>query len=186
MPLAAQGAGGHCRAMTDGVTFRDLEIGDGGWLVERHAVLYARDDGFDASFEALVAEVLAAYIRTRDPASERAFIAVADLRRVGSVFCVRSDEPGVAKLRLFLVEPDWRGRGLGQWLLDACLGFARAAGYRRLRLWTHESHRAACALYARNGFRLVDSRPVRSFGQDLVEQSWEIDLAALAIAGVNR
>jgi GNAT superfamily N-acetyltransferase len=162
--------------MTDEVTLRDLEIGDAGWLVERHAVLYARDEGFDKTFEALVAEILAAYIRTRDPARERAFIAVAEGRRVGSVFCVRSDEPGVAKLRLFLIEPDWRGRGLGRRLLAACLGFAREAGYDRLRLWTHESHRAACALYARSGFRLLDSRPVRSFGQDLVEQSWEIGL----------
>ncbi len=89
---------------------------------------------------------------------------------------MRSGQEGVAKLRLFLLEPEARGRGLGQRLLDACLGFARAAGYRRLELWTHESHRAACALYARNGFRLVGSRPVRSFGQDLVEQTWEIPL----------
>jgi GNAT superfamily N-acetyltransferase len=162
--------------MTDEVTLRDLAIGDAGWLIERHAVLYARDDGFDETFEALVAEILAAYIRNRDPARERAFIAVADGRRVGSVFCVRGDAPGVAKLRLFLIEPDWRGRGLGRRLLDACLGFAREAGYDRLRLWTHESHRAACALYARSGFRLLDSRPVRSFGQDLVEQTWEIGL----------
>ena len=162
--------------MTENVTFRDLAIGDAGWLIERHAVLYARNDGFDASFEALVAEILAGFIRDRDPAIERAFIAWAGDRRVGSVFCVRGEEPGLAKLRLFLIEPEWRGRGLGQRLLDACLGFARSAGYRRLRLWTHESHRAACALYARSGFRLIDSRPVRSFGQDLVEQSWEIDL----------
>jgi GNAT superfamily N-acetyltransferase len=158
------------------VTFRDLEIGDAGWLIERHAVLYARDDGFDATFEALVAEILAAYIRSRDPATERAFIAVEEGRRLGSIFCVQSGDPGIAKLRLFLLEPEARGRGLGQRLLDACLGFARDAGYDRLRLWTHESHRAACALYARNGFRLTESRPVRSFGQDLVEQTWETDL----------
>jgi GNAT superfamily N-acetyltransferase len=158
------------------VTLRDLEIGDAGWLIERHAVLYAREAGFDASFEALVAEILAAYIRNRDPATERAFIAVDDGRRLGSVFCVRSGEPGTAKLRLFLLEPEARGRGLGQRLLDACLGFAREVGYERLRLWTHESHRAACALYARNGFHLTDSRPVHSFGQDLVEQTWEIAL----------
>jgi GNAT superfamily N-acetyltransferase len=158
------------------LTLRDLEIGDAGWLIERHAVLYARDDGFDATFEALVAEILAAYIRDRDPALERAFIAVEDGRRLGSIFCVRSGAPCVAKLRLFLIEPEARGRGLGQTLLDACLGFAKEAGYHSLRLWTHESHRAACALYARNGFRLTESRPVRSFGRDLVEQTWEIAL----------
>jgi GNAT superfamily N-acetyltransferase len=158
------------------VTLRDLELGDAGWLIERHAVLYAREAGFDATFEALVAEILAAYIRNRDPATERAFIAVERGRRLGSIFCVQSDEPGVAKLRLFLLEPEARGRGLGQRLLDACLGFAREAGYRRLRLWTHESHRAACALYTRNGFRLTESRPVHSFGQNLMEQTWETDL----------
>ncbi len=158
------------------VTIRDLEIGDAGWLIERHAVLYAREEGFDASFEALVAEILADYIRTRDPATERAFIAVEGENRLGSVFCVQSGEPGVAKLRLFLLVPDARGRGLGQRLLEACLAFARDAGYRRMRLWTHESHRAACALYQRNGFRLTASAPVHSFGVDLVEQTWEIDL----------
>ena len=158
------------------VTFRDLEPGDAGWLIERHAVLYTRDEGFDATFEALVAEILAAYIRRNDPATERAFIAVEDGRRLGSVFCVQSGEPGVAKLRLFLLIPEARGRGLGQRLLDACLGFAREAGYDRLRLWTHESHEAACALYARNGFELIASCPVRSFGVDLVEQTWEIGL----------
>ena len=162
--------------MAGTVTLRDLEIGDAGWLIEQHAVLYARHDGFDASFEALVAEVLAAFIRTRDPARERAFIAEEDGRRLGSVFCMRSGEPGVAQLRLFLLVPEARGRGLGQRLLDACLGFARGAGYARMRLWTHESHRTACALYARNGFFLTQSRPVRSFGQDLVEQAWEIGL----------
>jgi len=157
-------------------TLRDLEIGDSGWLIERHAVLYAREEGFDATFEALVAEIVAAYIRSHDPATERAFIAVEDGRRLGSVFCVQSGAPGVAKLRLFLLVPEARGRGLGQQLLDACLAFARKAGYTRMRLWTHESHRAACALYAKNGFRRTNAIPVRSFGVDLVEQSWEIDL----------
>lgn len=162
--------------MNDTVILRDLRIGDAGWLIERHGVLYARDEGFDASFEALVAEILAAFIRDHDSATERGWIAEEAGRRLGSIFCVRSGEPGVAKLRLFLLVPEARGRGLGQRLLDECLGFARAAGYRRLKLWTHESHRAACALYARNGFGCTASFPVRSFGVDLVEQTWEIDL----------
>ena len=162
--------------MADDVTLRDLRIGDAGWLIEQHGVLYARDEGFDETFEALVAEILADFIRRHDPASERAFIAERAGQRLGSVFCVQSGEPGVAKLRLFLLVPEARGLGLGQRLLDACLGFARASGYHTLCLWTHESHTAACALYRKNGFALTRSDPVRSFGVALVEQSWEIAL----------
>lgn len=158
------------------VSLRDLAIGDAGWLIQRHGELYADEEGFDASFEALVAEILAGFIRQNDPQTERAFIAVAGKQRLGSVFCVQSGTPGVAKLRLFLLEPDARGLGLGKTLLDACLDFARTKGYRKMELWTHESHRAACALYEKVGFRCTASKPVHSFGVDLVEQAWEIDL----------
>lgn len=161
----------------DRVVLRDLATGDAGWLIQRHGELYARDEGFDATFEALVAEVLAAFIRNRAPETERAWIAEIDGQRLGSVFCVRSDDPGVAKLRLFLVEPAARGLGLGQRLLGACIDFARATGNHTLRLWTHESHRAACALYEKNGFICTRSLPVTSFGIDLVEQTWELKLA---------
>ncbi|KAA0912118.1 GNAT family N-acetyltransferase [Aquicoccus porphyridii] len=154
---------------------RNLEIGDAGWLIEQHGMLYARDEGFDRTFEALVAEVLADFIRHHDPACERAFIAEENGTRLGSIFCVRNDEQ-TARLRLFLLMPEARGRGLGRYLLDTCMGWARDRGYRRMRLSTHESHRAACALYARAGWRCVASKPVRSFGVDLVEQDWEIDL----------
>ena len=154
---------------------RNLEIGDAGWLIEQHGMLYARDEGFDRTFEALVAEVLADFIRHHDPACERAFIAEENGTRLGSIFCVRNDEQ-TARLRLFLLMPEVRGRGLGRYLLDTCMGWARDRGYRRMRLSTHESHHAACALYARAGWRCVASKPVRSFGVDLVEQDWEIDL----------
>lgn len=158
------------------VVLRDLQIGDAGWLIGQHAEVYAQSDGFDASFEALVAEILADFIRNRDPATERAFIAEAGGQRLGSVFCVQSGEPGVAKLRLFFLVPEARGQGLGKDLLAACLQFARDTGYARMRLWTHESHRAACALYASFGFTCVRAEPVTSFGVDLVEQTWEITL----------
>ena len=158
------------------VTLRDLAIGDAGWLIQRHAELYAQDEGFDETFEAVVAEILAAYIRNRNPDTERAFIAVSGTRRLGSIFCVQSGTPGVAKLRLFLLEPEARGLGLGKRLLTECLEYARAKNYRKMQLWTHESHRAACALYQEFGFELTASQPVRNFGVDLVEQTWEIDL----------
>ena len=175
----AVSAMGRLETALDGggeITLRDLGIGDIGWLVQAHGEIYARDEGFDASFEVLVAEILADFARTRDPARERAFIAVEGARRLGSIFCVESDTPGVAKLRLFLVMPEARGRGLGKRLLDACLGFAKTSGYGKITLWTHAEHRAACALYAANGFRLVDEKPVRSFGVSLTEQAWERDL----------
>lgn len=155
------------------IEFRDLAPGDAGWIVRRHAELYAADEGFDAGFETLVAEIVAAYLRDRDPARERGWIAHRGGRRLGSILCVRGPAPDVAQLRLFLVEPDARGQGLGARLLAACLGWARARGYARMALWTHESHRAACALYARDGFTLRSSRPVRRFGRDLVEQHWD-------------
>lgn len=155
------------------VTYRDLAPGDAGWLVQRHAELYARDEGFDASFEALVARILADFIDTRDPAMERAWIAHRGEERLGSIFCVKGDAPGVAKLRLFLLEPVARGQRLGLGLLTRCLGFARDKGYGKIQLWTHESHRAAGRLYAANGFTLTGREAKRSFGQDVVAQYWE-------------
>lgn len=161
--------------MQDDIALRDLATGDAGWLIQRHAELYARDEGFDASFEALVAEILADFIRNHDPGCERAFIAHRGAERLGSVFCVRQDAQ-TAKLRLFLLEPHMRGAGLGRRLLEACMGYASQGGYRRMVLWTHASHRAACALYARAGWRRVSSKPVVSFGVPLEEQGWEVEL----------
>jgi GNAT superfamily N-acetyltransferase len=157
------------------IALRDLKIGDAGWIIQQHGELYARDEGFDQSFEALVAEILVDYIRNHDPACERAWIAEEDGRRLGSIFCVRLNRT-TAKLRLFLLTPEARGKGLGKRLLAACMAYARERGYARMELWTHESHRAACALYARTGWRLVRSKPVHHYGVDLVEQIWDIAL----------
>jgi GNAT superfamily N-acetyltransferase len=153
---------------------RPFTAADLDWIVERHGALYAAAEGFDATFPALVRSIAAAFLAAHDPAREAGWIAEAGGLRAGSIFCV-SEAPGgeTAKLRLFLVEPDWRGTGLAGRLLDTCLGFARGTGYRHIRLWTHESHRAAGRLYARSGFALTDSRPAHSFGVDVVEQTWE-------------
>jgi GNAT superfamily N-acetyltransferase len=158
------------------VEFRPLSIGDAGWLIEQHATAYARDEGFDASFEALVARILGDFIDNHAAPLERAWIAWEGNRRLGSIFCVRGPAPDTAKLRLFFLMPEARGRGVGRQLLELCITHARAHGFGKLALWTHESHRAACALYRARGFELVSSRPVRSFGVDLVEQEWTLDL----------
>jgi GNAT superfamily N-acetyltransferase len=164
------------RSLIRAATLRPFRADDATWLTRAHGDLYARAEGFDASFEALVARILAEFTRDHDPATEHGWIAEGQAGRLGSIFCVRSGDPGVAKLRLFLLLPKARGQGLGRRLLEHCMGFAREAGYRHMRLWTHESHRAACALYARSGFTCTRSEPVRSFGVDLVEQTWEIAL----------
>lgn len=161
--------------MSNGLDLRDLEIGDAGWMVARHAELYASEAGFDITFEALVAEVVARFIRSRDPARERAFIALSGGRRVGCMLCTRLTDD-IAKIRLFLVEPEMRGRGIGRQMLQAAMAFARAHGYRSLAFWTFDGQHAAEALYTSSGFRLVTSHPARSFGREVIEQEWEIVL----------
>ena len=158
------------------VELRDLLPGDAGWLIQQHGEHYAQSDGFDTSFEALVAEILADFLCNKVDGVDRAWIAARGGQRLGSIFCVKSGEPGVAKLRLFYLVPQSRGTGLGQRLLDACIAHARDTGHRKLVLWTHESHRAAGAIYAKNGFKLIASEPVHSFGVDMVQQSWELNL----------
>ena len=154
---------------------RQFHPSDIDWLVERHQTLYARDEGFDETFGPLVRSILEAFVVDHDPSCERGWIAEQDGARLGSIFCVRLTEQ-IAKLRLFLLDPHARGLGLGKRLLQTCMAYARDAGYSDMQLWTHESHEAACALYRASGWRLVASKPVHSFGQDLVEQSWEIAL----------
>lgn len=155
----------------DEVILRPFRPTDLDWLVEQHGLLYTRYDGFDDSFAPLVRSILEGFVAEHDPSCEKGWIAESAELRLGSIFCVRSDAD-TAKLRLFLLLPEARGKGLGRRLLAACMEFAQASGYRGMKLWTHKSHTAACALYARTGWRLQNSKPVRSFGQDLVEQTW--------------
>lgn len=154
------------------VTIRPLQPGDAGWIIGTHGALYARDEGYDHSFEALVARIMADFLDRSDP-EEAAWIAHSGGERLGTISCMREDAV-TARLRLFILLPEARGLGLGQRLHDICVGFARERGYARMVLWTHESHRAACALYAKNGWRLVQSTPARAYGQDVVDQDWEI------------
>jgi GNAT superfamily N-acetyltransferase len=151
--------------------------GDLGWVVMAHGEVYAGEFGWDASFEALVARIVADYAASHDPSREAAWIAEVGDRRVGCIFCVADPEhSGTALLRILLVHPDGRGRHLGRRLVGVCLQFARDAGYERMRLWTNHPLAAARRLYLERGFRLVDEAPHHSFGVDLVGQTYELEL----------
>lgn len=150
-------------------------VKDHDWLVEQHQTLYAQDEGFDDSFGPLVDGILTEFETNIDPQREAGWIARAGDERLGSIFCVKLDKQ-TAKLRMFLLVPGSRGRGVGKQLLRECMGFAKSHGYNRMTLWTHESHRAACALYTKFGWSCVSSKPVVSFGVSLIEQQWEITL----------
>lgn len=154
------------------VTLRAFNPADADWIITRHAALYATEEGYDASFGVLVADIVARFLATHDPMREAGWIAEGAGGRLGSIFVVQ-ETPDTAKLRLVLIEPQARGTGLADRMMRAALEFARTAGYTGMRLWTHESHIAAGRLYARHGFQLVSSTPGQQYGQSVVDQIWQ-------------
>lgn len=160
----------------DAVSIRtELRSGDLGWVTHRHGILYAEEYAWNTEFEALVAGIVADFGKQHDPARERCWFAEIDGQIVGSVFLVKlSDDVG--QLRLMYVEPSARHHGIGSRLIAECLAFAREAGYRTVKLWTNSVLLDARRLYAKTGFRLVQSEPYAAFGHDLVSEFWEIEL----------
>lgn len=162
---------------TRSLSIREHRIGDIGWAIELHGRLYAQEYAWDAGFEALVATLFARFATAHDPVRERCWIAEVDTKRAGCVFVVRNEQdPDAAQLRCLLVDPDARGLGAGRKLVETCLEFARAAGYRRMLLWTNDVLVSARRIYEACGFVLVEETPHHSFGHDLVGQVWAREL----------
>ena len=159
-----------------GIVLRPPQPGDLGWVVERHGARYAAEYGWDATFEALVARVVADFAERRDTQREAGWIAELDGDRVGCVFCTAADADDTAQLRLLLVDPSARGAGVGTRLVDECLRFARRSGYRRITLWTNDVLVAARRIYERAAFRCDRREPHDSFGHELVGEYWSRDL----------
>jgi DNA-binding MarR family transcriptional regulator/GNAT superfamily N-acetyltransferase len=159
-----------------GLVLRPPAPGDLGWVVERHGYRYAAEYGWDTTFEALVARIVADFAERDDNKREAAWIAELDGERVGCVFCTAADTKNTAQLRLLIVEPSARGAGVGTRLVDECLRFARRAGYRRITLWTNDVLVDARRIYERAGFRCDRREPHHSFGHDLIGEYWSRDL----------
>jgi DNA-binding MarR family transcriptional regulator/GNAT superfamily N-acetyltransferase len=158
------------------ITLRPHRPGDMGWVVERHAALYHEQDGWGAPFEALVAGIVMEFLERFDPRRERCWIAERNGERVGCVFVVRQGAT-TAKLRLLLVEPSARGTGLGRRLVEECIAFARAKGYKKLVLWTHAHLAAARAIYRKTGFKKLPRTEAHdTFGPRAVSEFWELAL----------
>ena len=166
-------------ARTPTAILRDPGPGDMGWVVQQHGEIYAGEYGWNGEFEALVADIVAQYIRKHQPEWERCWIAELDGERVGSIFVMRKSRT-VAQLRLLILTPQARGHGLGARLTDECIAFARTksgpGGYKKMALWTNSCLDAARGLYDRRGFKRVKSEPYHGFGHDLVGESWELRL----------
>lgn len=153
---------------------RPPQAGDLGWVVQCNGALYAQEYGWDETYEALVAQIVADFVKNYDPKKERCWIAEKDGENAGAVFLVK-DSDSVAKLRLLIVDPKARGLGIGKRLVDECTRFARQAGYKKITLWTNSILLAARGIYQKAGYKLVKAENHHSFGQDLVGETWELE-----------
>jgi DNA-binding MarR family transcriptional regulator/GNAT superfamily N-acetyltransferase len=149
--------------------------GDYGWIVTCHAELYAEEYGWTQPFEGLCAQIVADFVNKHDPKCERCWIAELNGENVGSIMLVK-DSDDTARIRLLIVDPKARGLGLGARLVDECVTFARAAGYKKVTLWTHSILTAARHIYEKAGFTLMRSEKHKSWGKPVVSEHWDLAL----------
>ena len=170
------------KSLLDGATpdkgkpiLRAPKPGDFGWIVARHAQLYRAEYGWTEPFEGLCAQIVADFVNKFDEKKERAWIAELNGENVGSIMLAK-DSDEVARIRLLLVEPKARGLGLGAKLTEETINFARAAGYKKITLWTHSILTAARQIYKNAGFTLMRSEEHTSWGKPVVGEHWDLQL----------
>jgi DNA-binding MarR family transcriptional regulator len=162
-------------AATQDYVLRRDRVGDLGHIASRQGLIYEQEFGWDKTYEALAAKILSEFVSRNDAVNERAWIAERRGTILGSVYLMKEDAE-TARLRLLYVEPQARGLGLGKELVSECTAFARAAGYKRIVLWTQSTLTAARKLYVGEGYQLIKQEPHHSFGKDLVGETWEKNL----------
>ncbi len=168
--------GGQAPASKPAVILRQPRHGDFGWIVSRHAELYAQEYGWGDPFEGLCAQIVADFVNNYDAKLERCWIAEMNGENVGCIMLVKDKEPGVARIRLLVVDPKARGLGLGARLTDECVKFSRKAGYKKITLWTHSILSAARHVYQKAGFTLTGSEKHKSWGKPVVSEYWDMTL----------
>ena len=162
--------------INDTIAYKPLGVGDASWVAGRHSEYYSENHGFSLAFEALVTSIVSTFLTNFDSSREFCTIAWSGKRRVGSIFCIASEDPDIAKLRLFFVEPDLRGLGVGRKLLNDCISFARNKGYKGITLMTHASQTTARAMYDKAGFICTSTQEDNAFAPGATEEIWDLVL----------
>lgn len=152
----------------------ELVPGDLGRIIGLHGVVYAREYGFDTTFEAYVASPLAEFVCCRTD-RDRLWIAECGDRLVGCIAIVGTSEEQ-AQLRWFLVDPSVRGLGLGKRLLQEAVEFCKRCSYRTVFLWTVSALSVAARLYRSFGFEKVQESPAWQWGVRVVEEKYVLAL----------
>jgi len=144
-----------------------------GWIVHRKSIIYYQEYGWNETYEAAVARITADFLQNFNPQKERCWIAEQNEKILGSIFLVKQSD-SVAKLRMFYIEPEARGMGLGNRLVKDCVEFAKELGYQKIILETASMLLTARHLYQKAGFQLIHEEPRHSFGHDIVVETWEL------------
>ncbi len=152
----------------------ELRPGDLGYVVHMHGALYGKEYNYGVQFESYVAKGLCEFYEKYDPTRSRVWICEHNNRMIG--FLLLMDRMGSAQLRYFLIEPEYRGIGLGSKLMNLYMDFLRECGYKASYLWTTHELTTAANLYKRFGFQLTEQKESNAFGKPLQEQRYDLVL----------
>lgn len=152
-----------------------LQSGDIGYITYMHGVFHEKECGYGLSFESYVAEGLHEFYKNYNPERERMWVCEHNNKIIGSLLLMdRGNE--TAQLRYYILEPEYRGMGLGKKLMDLFVQFLKEKNYKRCYLWTTNELEAAASLYIKYGFTLTEEKETTDFGKKVIEQRYDLVL----------